>query len=423
MRNKKFDWLTALISFIAAAAVFAVCLIILYNNRSMGVLFNVIGTAVTVTLPVIVSALILRLFPKRGNGVKVIFPKLLTASGSILLLILFLVSGIGQLLYSLSLNTYEEHIRDDVETRTTEHGENSDIVLLLDASGSMNSSLVNTRIQQSYYLVSRNACDVFIDSIAEECRMSGSAFADFDKLEDLKQMDADGKKDLKAKIKDTSVGGGTNLESALLHSYECLTKDSNPDRKKAVVLFSDGSDGIGFLGSGFFNDFKAENIDVYLVRPKPSYDVANSVLLSYATDIQIDFEALEREGVTADEAIKELADKLNETVIKEDKQEIVTPVYETRREIVFRDVLMLYDTEPHTVPGMIISAVCFILFAGLIQAIHFRKVSVSSLAFSGILGLVALGVTIAGGALSVIVLPAIFTPLFLYTLYIQTESR
>ena len=432
MKNKRFDWLTALISFAASAAVFAVCLVILDKNRSLGVVFNVLGTAVTVVLPVIVSALILRLFPKRAKGLKVTFPKFLTASGAILLVILFLVAGLGQLLYSLSVSTYEEHIRDDVEIRTTEHGENMDIVLLLDISGSMTSALV-PGYAASYYKVSSQASELFIDRIAEECRMAGSAFADMTNLkksgfDHLITMSPDNKKIIKENLKDTAdVGGGTSIETALRDAFDILMSDS-PERKKAIVLFSDGVDAL--IDNSIFTELENNDISVVLLRPfieNYDIDVANDDLKNYVNahgkDIKIDFLDQMQNGNQPEDVIGKIADELSETVIKEETQEIVTPVYETRHKVEFLDVLMLYDTEPHTVLRMLIAAVCFILFAVLIQAIHFRKASVSGFVLGGIFGLVAFGLTIAGGALAAVILPAISVPLLLYTLFIKTESR
>lgn len=179
---------------------------------------------------------------------------------------------------------------------TTTNTQALDIVMVLDASGSMDDTMSGgtKRIDAL-----KNAVNAFIDSAAaqnakitdkeKEIQLSIVKFAKWytdnvgndtiagtnysQIVKDLTVCDATNAPDLKKEVNKIKPGGATRADYGLQHAQTELTNHGRPNAKKVVIFFTDGSpnDGGGFDNSiaskaiGTAKSLKAAGAEVYTV--------------------------------------------------------------------------------------------------------------------------------------------------------------
>lgn len=148
--------------------------------------------------------------------------------------------------YQSTLNAQPQ---DPVRTTSDER----DIVLVLDASGSMS----GTPMEET-----KNAATKFIDTVLEEDASIGIVTYE-DSAEQLSDFSVD-KNHLTETVADISAGGGTNIESGLAEAKSML--DSSNAKKKIIVLMSDGEPNRGKEGEeliAYSDGIKSDDILIY----------------------------------------------------------------------------------------------------------------------------------------------------------------
>jgi len=152
----------------------------------------------------------------------------------------------------------------------------TDMVLLLDASGSMDSS--------GYIQPRTDAACRFVDSLSDDNRLQAISFAGtvLDST-NLVNMDAQGKNTLTQFIQGIDSVGATDFNAPLRQAMETLNQYGRADCGKAVILLTDGD---GDLNTDVINTYLRSNVKVFTVRissdPYLSYDART--LVDFAVD-------------------------------------------------------------------------------------------------------------------------------------------
>ena len=145
--------------------------------------------------------------------------------------------------------TSNSQAQESVRTTSDER----DIVLVLDASGSMS----GTPIEET-----KKAATKFVNTILEEDASIGIVTYE-DSANQLSDFSID-KGHLTGKVENISDGGGTNIESGLAEAKSML--DSSNAKKKIIVLMSDGEPNKGKEGEdliAYADDIKSDDILIY----------------------------------------------------------------------------------------------------------------------------------------------------------------
>lgn len=131
-----------------------------------------------------------------------------------------------------------------------------DMVLLLDASSSMDSS--------GYDTPRTEAASQFVDGVGEENRLQAVSFAStvLDST-GLLYLDSAGKQELKAFIASIDSIGQTDFNAPLRLAVDTLTAEARPDVNRAILLLTDGE---GDLDSAVAQEIEAEGIMFFSVR-------------------------------------------------------------------------------------------------------------------------------------------------------------
>lgn len=156
----------------------------------------------------------------------------------IMVVVMFAVGSFTQFIYGLN-------------TKSEQAPEYDDYVFLMDNSGSMGSSDPdNLRISQ---------IDALIDELDSTKRIGYYAFgSDVDKAFDLQQVSDSAKKSMHEAIYKTQSDGGTNIENALVISFNDIKSKLDPNRTTALILISDGED--DFDVKPIINQCKSNNV-------------------------------------------------------------------------------------------------------------------------------------------------------------------
>jgi len=132
----------------------------------------------------------------------------------------------------------------------------ADVVLLLDASSSMDSSGCSVPRTEA-------ACQ-FVDSLDEDCRLQVISFAStvLDQSPML-EMDAQGKQTLKEMIAEIDSIGNTDFNAPLRQARDTLNGLGRQDCGKAVILLTDGE---GDLDRDVVSEYSMDEIRVMTIR-------------------------------------------------------------------------------------------------------------------------------------------------------------
>ena len=140
----------------------------------------------------------------------------------------------------------------------------ADVVLLLDASGSMESS--------GYHGARTDAGCQFVESLGEDNRMQAVSFAG--KVLDsssLLDMGAQGKHVLTQFIQGIDSVGTTDFNQPLETAMQTLTQEGRADAGKAVILLTDGE---GSLDNDIVSVYKNGDVKVFTIRISSSSNMS-----------------------------------------------------------------------------------------------------------------------------------------------------
>lgn len=177
----------------------------------------------------------------------------------------------GKVAVSLTLTAAEIHHRED---RPVTH---TDLVIVLDRSGSMKGQKIND---------ARQAVMRLVDRMGAGDRMALVSYANgVDTLSPLKAMDANNRRKFKTLVQRIYSGGGTNLGGGLQRGIHTLMHTPSGGRQRKVILISDGlanhgitdPNALGNMASGAVeNNFSVSTVGV-------GYDF-NEVLMTTIAD-------------------------------------------------------------------------------------------------------------------------------------------
>jgi len=244
-----------------------------------------------------------------------------------------------------------------------------DMVLLLDASGSMSSA---------GYDVSRTeaACQ-FVDSLGSDCRLQAVSFAGrvLDSSALLK-MNAANKDTLKAMITALDASGATDFNEPLEQAMTTLQKEGRKNANHAVILLTDGQSS---LESTVINDYKKSDIRVFTIR------ISTSPSLSY------DEEALRDLADDTGGFDTQLVPAADGSIQTTDMLEAFRKAFEatSETEVKMDTDLLVYAEEELTAWQIAVRIVCVMLCAVLFGIGYFGRVSLFGALSSAAVGLVA----------------------------------
>lgn len=277
-----------------------------------------------------------------------------------------------------------------------------DMVLLLDASGSMDSSGFNDPRTEA-------ACR-FVDSMRDDSRLQAVSFAG--RVIDstgLLPMDAANKDILKQMIRAIDASGTTDFNEPLSLAMNTLNSQGRPDCNKAVVLLTDGQ---ADLDSRVVSDYLASDIRVFTIR------------ISYSTSLTGDEQALVdlAQGTGGfDTLLVPRADgSIDTAAMLQAFQDAFQATSETK--INMREDLIVYAKNGVTFWQWLLRVLVFALCAIVIGFGYFGTVSIPSIIGNGALG-------VAGGVLVSILesggffLCALITVLLVGTAYVFLDLR
>lgn len=271
----------------------------------------------------------------------------------------------------------------------------ADMVLLLDASGSMDSS--------GYTQPRTDAACQFVGSLSDEDRLQAVSFAG--KVLDstsLINMDTQGKNTLTQFIQGIDSVGTTDFNVPLEQAMQTLRKQGRADCGKAVILLTDGE---GDLDSDVIRTYIGSDVKVFTIRISSgtylnsnACDLADLATNTGGFDVQLT-PAADGTVDAADmlQAFQDAFQATSETRVNMSKDLLIYA-----RQTVFRQFLL--------------RAVVFILWAILIGVGYFGKFSLRSMLANGACGLIsAVLVTLFNGssyALCVAVICLLMTTAF-----------
>ncbi len=205
------------------------------------------------------------------------------------LLCLFLLGCIGQYLYGGKKSS----------TQTVQS--DADVVLLIDASGSMDGRSMTA---------AKDAASQFVDILNTNTRLQLVSFA-ARVLDDtgLVTMDATGRSNAKTFIYSIDSTGGTDFDSALQCAIDSINNYGRTNAKPIVILMTDGLD---YVEDAVKNQYYSAGVPVYTVQicdTAGDYDLIQFANRSGGFDTQIDPSA-----VDATSLLDGFRNALNDTV-------------------------------------------------------------------------------------------------------------
>lgn len=220
--NRRFDFLTALVSFAASAAVLCGTVYLCVLSADVSWVLCALATGVSLCLAALAGFGAMHLLNLLRRKTKLNLPSLLSKTTLLALALLFVLGAAGQALFSFRVR--EQTLRPAQDSFTC------DIALLVDASDSM-----NRRADE------RNAAAAsLIEATTEDHKMSLGLFtAQIEAEEPLTAMDDKAKAAYNDVLKNAPQKGGTSLTKALEWAVDSL-KESEAD-KQIVIVITDGS--------------------------------------------------------------------------------------------------------------------------------------------------------------------------------------
>lgn len=252
-------------------------------------LFNVLWTGLTLAGFFLLSALGMWAGLRFLGKYRVDLPRGWWKRMLLTLLCLFLLGCLGQLLYHTEEST----------TQTVQS--DADVVLLIDASGSMDGNCLSA---------AKDAASQFVDILNSNTRLQIIPFAGW-VLDDtgLVYMDAAGRASAKSFISAIDSTGATDFDSALQRAIDSLNTNARADAKPMVILMTDGQD---YVEVSVKNQYYASGVPVYSVQICDTTGDRNLIQFSKQSggfDTQID-----PSSVDASRLLDGFRNALNDTV-------------------------------------------------------------------------------------------------------------
>ena len=244
----------------------------------------------------------------------------------------------------------------------------ADMVLLLDASGSMDSS--------GYTRSRTDAGCQFVNSLSDDNRLQAVSFAGtvLDSTS-LINMDTQGKNTLTQFIQGIDSVGATDFNAPLRQAMQTLSKQGRADCGKAVILLTDGD---GDLDSDVIKTYVGSDVKVFTIR------ISSDTYLSSEAQVLADFAAdtggFDVQLTPAADGTVDAADMLKAF------QDAFQATTETRVNM-SKDRLVY--AEQTSFWQFLLRTVVFILCAILIGIGYFGQFSLKLLVANGVCGLVS----------------------------------
>lgn len=254
-----------------------------------------------------------------------------------------------------------------------------DMVVLLDASGSMDTS--------GYQGPRTEAATQFIDALTPDHRLQAVSFAAtvLDSTQ-LLPVDEGGKKTLKAFVASIDSVGMTDFNAPLLYAMDTLSEQTREDSNQAILLLTDGE---GILDPQVVDTLLASGIRVFSVRIDAS--------LTPSREAQALAELAERTG-GFDTQLKPSAEGGVDTAAMLDAFQNAFQA-STEREIRMDEVLLI-SSEETTVYQFVVRLVTLVLCAMLFGVGYFAQIDRRGIPFNLSSGVVlAVLISLAGGAI------------------------
>lgn len=364
MRGKQFGWVLS-----GASALGALCAMLLLTMQMENAMDTPAGRAVWVgaffLMMFVFGFCALQLAMLLSRKYKVERPRLWWAAFLLACVLVFGIGFGGQYLFMYS----KEEVVVPAEV---------DMVLLLDASGSM----------ESYgYIEPRNdaACQ-FVDSLDEHCRLQAVAFAGrvMDSTQLLKT-DSANKAVLKQMISAIDASGITDFNEPLKLAKDTLDSQGRPDCNKAVILLTDGDSP---LDPDVINMYVNSDIRVFSIRIS-----SDSILIANA-------QALADFAQNTGGSDTQLTPNPDGSIDTADMVKAFRDAFEatSETEVNMRKDLIIYAEDGVTMWQFVIRALVIVLCAVIIGIGYFGVISLPSAISSGVMGLItAILVTVLEG--------------------------
>lgn len=254
-----------------------------------------------------------------------------------------------------------------------------DMVLLLDASGSMDTN--------GYTAPRTEAACQFVDSLDEDCRLQVMSFAG--RVLDSSQMltmDSANKNVLKQMISLIDAYGSTDFNEPLQMAMDTLNGQSRPNCNKAVILLTDGESN---LDAGIVNAYVGSDIRVFSIR------------ISSKSNLDADAQALADFAKSTGGFDAQLTPNPDGSINTGDMLKAFQDAFKATSdtEIKMSEDLIVHAKDGVTIWQFLIRALVIVLCAIAIGFGYFGVISLPSVVSSGIMGLVAaILVTVLEGA-------------------------
>lgn len=244
-----------------------------------------------------------------------------------------------------------------------------DMVLLLDASGSMDS--------YGYTGPRTDAACQFVDSLDEDCRLQVMAFAG--RVLDSSQlltMDSTNKNALKQMISSIDASGATDFNEPLEKAKDTLDNLGRQNCNKAVILLTDGESGVD---TSVVQSYMGSNIRIFSIR------------ISSKNYLDADAQALADLAQSTGGFDTQLIPRADGSIDTADMLKAFQDAFEAtaETEVNMREDLIVYAKDGITLWQFLIRALVMVLCAILIGIGYFGTVSLSSVISSGVMGLTA----------------------------------
>ena len=278
--------------------------------------------------------------------------------------LMFAVGAGGQALFMLS--SQETTINSTV-----------DIVLLLDASGSMDT--------YGYSHARTDAATQFVDTVSEDTYMQAVSFASIvlDSTE-LLPMDVTGKQTLKGFIDDIDSVGMTDFDLPIVQAIDTLSSAGRQDSSKAIILLTDGE---GEFSASTSQALLDANIRLFSIRIDASG--------SDSQEKQALIDLSERSGGFDTRLVPGADGSIDATELLEAFQSAFEA--STQREIVMRQELLACSDDV-TLYQFVIRLATFVICSVIFGIGYFAQFKIGMVICNAISGAVAaVLVTISGG--------------------------
>lgn len=244
-----------------------------------------------------------------------------------------------------------------------------DMVLLLDASGSMDS--------YGYTAPRTDAACQFVDSLDEDCRLQVMAFAG--RVLDSSQlltMDSVNKSAMKQMISSIDASGATDFSEPLQKAKETLDSQGRQNCNKAVILLTDGESNVE---TSVVNAYMGSDIRFFSIR------------ISDRSYLDGDAQALADLAQSTGGFDTQLTPRTDGSIDTADMLKAFQDAFEatSETEVNMREDLIVYAEDGITMWQFLIRTLVIILCTILIGIGYFGVISLPSVISSGAMGLIA----------------------------------